>query len=517
MTEPARNARRIGIAAGIYAIGILLSRLVGLVREAVIGRTLGDGAEADVYWAAFVLPDFLNYLLAGGVLSLVLIPLFNARFADEGEAGAWRSFSVIATFVGVLAVAGTGVLWWLAPHLTPIVAPGIEGAARVELTRLVRIILPAQVFHIVGGLLSATLQARDRHTIPAMAPVLYTLGIVGFGLWLGERLGAEAFAWGVLFGSIAGPFGLTLYGNVRMGMRFRPNLAIGHPDFRRYIVRALPVMLGFSVVVLDDLIIKRFASLVGEGAISHLQYARTLMKVPMGVFGLAAGMAAFPTLTRLLHAGERTEAWRTLVGATRMMLLLAITSQVGLSIAGTEIAEVIWGTRKFTPDELAAIGHYTALISLGLWGWAAQSLVARGFYAMGNTWTPTLVGSVVVAVAWPMYAGLAEARGAAGLAMASAIAISVYVGALYLWLRSRLGVPDSGRGVMDALARLAVAGAVGYGAGEALESILPDWPALVRGGVAGGVGCTVCLAVAGLVGMAEPRMLGRRLLGRLRR
>ena len=150
-------------------------------------------------------------------------------------------------------------------------------------------------------------------------------------------------------------------------------------------------MLGVSVVVLDDMLIKRFASLLpGEGSISQLQYARTLMKVPMGVFGLAAGMAAFPTLSRLFNQQQPSQAYETLAQSIRMTMLLAFIAQAALSTVGTEIATVIWGETRFDAAVLNQIGLLTATYSLGLWAWSIQGLLARGYYAQGNTWTPTL-------------------------------------------------------------------------------------------------------------------------------
>jgi len=162
------------IASLIWGGSIFLSRIIGLVREAVIGRVLGGGEAVDLYFTAFTLPDFLNYLLAGGALSLVFIPLFNHHLSQGDESAAWDAFSVISTvLVGLLAIV-TPLLWWMVPALVPWIAPGFDEAQSRDLVRLIRIMLPAQIFHLVGGLLSATLQARDRHALPALAPLLYT-------------------------------------------------------------------------------------------------------------------------------------------------------------------------------------------------------------------------------------------------------------------------------------------------------------------------------------------------------
>src|SRR5690349_20163863 len=117
--QTARMQRRIGIAAGIWAASLLLARLVGLLREAVIGRTLGGSAVADAYWTAFVLPDFLNYLLAGGALSIVFIPIFQRHVAAGEEARGWQAFGAISTLLLLLLGVATLALWFLLPWLAP--------------------------------------------------------------------------------------------------------------------------------------------------------------------------------------------------------------------------------------------------------------------------------------------------------------------------------------------------------------------------------------------------------------
>src|SRR5271165_3500094 len=215
------RARVIGIASAIWAGSIFLSRIMGLVREQIIGRTLGASRQADLYFASFTLPDFLNYLLAAGALSIVFIPIFLRHLQRGDEARGWRAFSVIANFILLVGGIGIALLMVFARPLAGVVAPGFTDPHDIEtLTRLTRIILPAQFFHVVGGLLSAALQAQDLHFLPALAPLVYSLGIIAGGL-IGAHysvVGADGFAWGVLAGSILGPFALPLYGCLKTHM-----------------------------------------------------------------------------------------------------------------------------------------------------------------------------------------------------------------------------------------------------------------------------------------------------------
>ena len=209
---------------------------MGLVREQVIGRTLGASREADLYFASFTLPDFFNYLLAAGALSIVFIPIFLKYLERGEEKRGWEAFSVIANFVFVVGSVGIALLMVFARPLN-VVAPGFTNSGDVDtLVRLIRIILPAQIFLVIGGLLSATLQAQDRHFLPAMAPLVYSAGIIVGGL-VGANyggLGADGFAWGVLAGAALGPFGLPLYGCMKARMRWYPILSLRNSDLRHY-------------------------------------------------------------------------------------------------------------------------------------------------------------------------------------------------------------------------------------------------------------------------------------------
>lgn len=511
------SKKAIGIASLIYGLTILASRLIGLIREAVIGRVLGAGSEADVYWAAFIIPDFLNYLLAGGILSIAFIPIFQRRLL-ESESSATQLFNTLFNSMGIVVTSLTALLWYYVPALTPFIAPGMSEDALVLLNHLVRIILPAQIFHLCGALISATLQARDKHVFPAIAPVVYTLCIVIGGLALGQSMGAEGFAWGVLVGSFLGPFLCPLIGLLKTSLRWRPRLNLRDPDLRRYLYISLPIMLGVSVVVLDDMLIKRFASLLpGEGSISQLQYARTLMKVPMGVFGLAAGMAAFPTLSRLFNNREPERAYDTLAQSIRMTMLLAFIAQAALSTVGTEIATVIWGETRFDATVLDQIGLLTATYSLGLWAWSIQGLLARGYYAQGNTWAPTLIGSGLMILWLPVYGWSAHSALHLSLASSGVICLYVFVLAWHLFRHTNQTTKSSPR-LWNVLPALLLSTGCAVAVTRWLKSTLDlDYAPLLTGSLYGIIAIVITVGCCYVLGNQEVRLVSQLILRRMKR
>ena len=145
-------SRKVGIAALIWGGSLLLSRVIGIIREGVIGRILGGGADADVYLAAFRIPDFLNYLLAGGALSIIFIPIFAGHLARDEEDKGWEAYSVIANTVLLLLAVALPLAWLATPWVVDNwLASGFAAEDRAHLSRLTRIVLPAQVFWEAEG------------------------------------------------------------------------------------------------------------------------------------------------------------------------------------------------------------------------------------------------------------------------------------------------------------------------------------------------------------------------------
>jgi putative peptidoglycan lipid II flippase len=526
------QARTVGIASATWAGSIFLSRIMGLMREQVIGRTLGATREADLYFASFTLPDFLNYLLASGALSIVFIPIFLAYLQRGDHEGGWKALSAIANLLLLVGSIGIALLTVFARPLAGLVAPGFTGPGEVDtLVHLIRIILPAQFFLVIGGLLSAALQAQDLHFLPAMAPLVYSGGIILGGL-VGVHyagMGADGFAWGVLVGSAMGPFALPLYGCLRTGMRWYPILTFRNADLRRYLWLSFPIMIGFSIVVVDEWIVKNQASYLEEGTLSYLQYGRTLMKVPIGVFGMAAGVAAYPTLSRIVAAGRMAEAYRLLCSAVRLMLFTTFAAQVCLTLAGAEAAYLVWGlfSGRFTLADAQATGNILAFLCLGLGGWAAQTVISRGFYALGSTWLPTIVGTMVAFLTVPLYIVLRWQWGGIGLAIASSVAILIYV-LLLGWLQYRRfqreaaakgtslrDVPSMLDGAVRLAAAAGIATGVGLGVRVLLLQFLPGMDLTVvigRTTVLCAIGLGIYLACARFFGIDELAKLERMLL-----
>src|SRR5262245_48319422 len=231
---------------------VFLSRVIGFAREVYIAGRFGATWETDAYNAAFTIPDWLSYLVAGGTLSITFLPIYAKHLAADDEAEGNRVLGVVMTIM--LAVVGAGVIAGeiFAEPLARAFFHKLDQRALAASVRYTRILLPAQLLFFAGGLASATLFARGRFAAAALAPLVYNIGIITAGAALGGALGVEALAWGALAGAAAGPFAIPAWSAWRAGARVRPSLAARHPGFVEWVKLSLPLMIGVSLVTADD-------------------------------------------------------------------------------------------------------------------------------------------------------------------------------------------------------------------------------------------------------------------------
>ncbi|MCA1945023.1 MAG: murein biosynthesis integral membrane protein MurJ [Desulfovibrio sp.] len=443
------TSRTIGLAALIMGGSVLLSRFMGLARDKAISYVHGATLDTDIYFTAFVIPDFLNYLLAGGYFSITLIPLLAEKFGRRtpaGEADAWAFFSTVLTWLTAAAVVLTALAMLVAPQLTHWAAPGFDAASRERLTHFLRIILPAQVFFMAGSCATGLLYLRKQFFAPALSPLIYNGCIILFGLLLPGD-GMEGFCWGVLAGSFLGNFLLPFVAAARPARRpdqeggsgLRLTMRWRHPHLPRFLYLALPLMLGQSVVVLDEQLVRVFGSLAQEGAVSWLTYARRIMLVPVGVVAQAAGVASYPFLASLAAKGDAEGFTGTLATALRNTAAVLVPLSVWMMVVAGPTITLIFEQGRFDAADSAATALCLQILLAGVFCWGIQQLVGRAFYARQDTLSPVVIGTLATLVAVPAYWLLGSRHGAAGLAAASAGSVALYTLLLAIWWRMRHG------------------------------------------------------------------------------
>jgi putative peptidoglycan lipid II flippase len=447
---------------------------MGLIRDKVISYLFGATVEADIYFASFVIPDFINYLLAGGYFSITLIPLLSSYFESDAEEG-WSFFSAALLWITVVITGLTVLAFALAPQLAQLAAPGLPEDARARLAFFLRIILPAQICFLVGSCFSALLYLRKQFFVPALVPIVYNASIILGGVAWRTR-GMEGFCWGVLAGAVLGNLLLPLLacrGGEGLHLRFRWR----HPGLKRFIRLALPLMLGQSIVVLDEQLVRVFGSLAGVGAVSWLSYARRIMLVPVGVVAQAAGVASYPFLAELFARREWARFHETLGAALRSVMTLLIPLSIWMALVSEPTVRLIFEQGSFAGEDTRRTATLLMILLSTVVFWGGQQVLGRAFYARQDTLTPAVLGTAVTVVSIPLFHALSQMAGVYGVAAASAVAIASYSVLLGLSWRRRFG-GDAFSGLARATLRVTgVSGVAALGAGWA-PHVLKSWLSL---------------------------------------
>jgi putative peptidoglycan lipid II flippase len=429
--------RRIAAATGIVMASVLLSRILGFFRDWTVAHQIGSNAATDTFYAAFTLPDFLNYLIAGGSLSITFIPVFSKYVAEKREDEGWHVFSTVVTVMGFALIALIGAAEIFAPQLVRYIAPGFSPEERSRVIMLTRLMLPAQFCFYQGSILSAVQYAKHQFVIPSLAPIIYNIGIILGGVLLSPKIGVTGFAIGVLGGAVAGNFLLQIYGAHRAGAKFLPNFNARHPGFWMFLKLSVPIMLALSLTFVDDWIIRWFGSYLQPGSITWLNYGKTLMRVPLGLVGQAIGVASFPILAQL-YSEKRFDDLNSLLNSTFKALIFLLLPISALTIAqSVPILYLVFSHTRLHGPDIAATAAALAVFSIGMFAWGAQNILSRGFYAARDTITPAVVGTVVTVASLPLYWILVRHIAYLGLALASSAGIVVYTVVLFVLLNRR--------------------------------------------------------------------------------
>ncbi|MFQ5417428.1 MAG: murein biosynthesis integral membrane protein MurJ [Myxococcota bacterium] len=508
---------RFTAAALLLAASVLLSRLLGFVREMVLAYQLGTRPELGAYYAAFQIPDLLNYFLAGGALSIAFVPFYTRTRAEQGEAAAARLFATVFGTMATLSLLATALLWWRAEALVSLQFPRFDPAIRDLTVRLTRILLPAQVFFVAGGIVRAVLMARGSFATQALAPLLYNAGIIAGGAAFGASLGAEGFAWGALAGAVVGPFLVPLWDAAR-----RDDLALGFRiaptdrDFLRYLGVAAPLMLGISLLTVDEWYDKWFGGLISESTIAQLGLARRLMQLPVAVVGQAIATAALPILSQLWVDGRKGELDRVVGSTLRGGIALSVLAAGGFFVLADPVVALVYQRGAFTAADRVSVATLLQIFALAVPAWTAQQIAVRPFFARGDTWRPMLIGSVMALAAVPLYLALGARHGAAGIAAAGVVGMTANALVTLAFARWLHGAPALRPLAATTGRSLAVAALSGAAARAAVDLALEEAGPLAELVVGGAVFVAAVAAGVALAGDAPMRRAAARAVRRLR-
>ena len=468
----------------MVAAGILLSRIVGLVRNRVFAHYFGTSDAADAFNAAFRIPNFLQNLFGEGVLSASLIPVYAGLRAGGHTREAAAVASAVASLLGLtvsLLVLG-GVL--LAPWLIDLIAPGFEGEKRELTVRLVRILFPGAGLLALSAWCLGVLNSHRRFFLSYVAPVVWNVAIIVALVAFGNGRGQADLAVIAASGSVAGSL-LQLLVQVPTVLRvldgLRPGPLLGAGS--RTVLRNFgPVFVGRGVVQISAYVDTLLASLLPTGAVAAVSYAQVLYTLPVSLFGMSVSAAELPEMSSARGTGEERAAHlRTrLQAGLRQIAFLVVPSVVGLIALGDVVTGALYQSGEFTADMTRYVWGILAAASVGLLPSTLGRLYSSAFYALHDTRTPLRMALVrvsigialgyVLALHMPGALGLGREWGAAGITLASGLAAAVEYFLLRRALGRRIGSTGlAGGGVL----RLWLAAIVAAAAGWLVRGLLP--------------------------------------------
>ena len=490
-------------SAFLVGAGILISRILGLIRQRVFAHYFGNSAAADAFYAAFRIPNFLQNVFGEGALSASFIPVYAKLLAKGDEEEATHVANAILGILSLLtsAVVLLGVL--AAPYLIDIIAPGFEGERRELTITLVRILFPGAGLLVLSAWCLGVLNSHHRFFISYTAPVAWNIAIISSLVIFGGRVGqfplAEVAAWGALIGS-ALQFLVQLPTVLKLLRQFRPVIDLTTVHVKTVAKNFLPVFMSRGVIQISAFIDEIIASYLPIGAVAGLTFAQSLYTLPVSLFGMSVSAAELPAMSRAIGSADQVaEILRNRLNAgLKRIAFFIVPSAVAMLFLGDVMAAGLYQTGQFQRDAAVYVWGILAGSSIGLLAATLGRLYSSTYYALHDTRTPLLYAIVhvgltailgyICAIQLPPTIGVEPKWGVVGLTASASAAAWVEFVLLRRKLNQRIGTTGvSFLYLLKLFAAALVGTVVGWGLKLLLGPIHPIPTAVI---VLGGYGVT---------------------------
>lgn len=491
-TTSPKEHRSLGASAVAVATGILLSRIVGLVRERVFAHYLGTSEVADAFRAALRIPNFLQNLFGEGVLSASFIPVY-ARLNAEGRHE--EASEVAEAIFGLLFVTTTilvtiGII--TTPWLIDAIAPGFHGDKRQLTIQLVRILFPGTGLLVFSAWCLGILNSHRKFLLSYTAPVLWNAAIIAAFMWKGWQPQSQLAAT-VAWGSVAGS-ALQFLAQMPAVLRFlwplRVRFKSSSTHVRTVVNNFFPVFVSRGVVQISSYIDGILASFLPTGSVADFGYALTLITLPVSLFGMSVSAAELPAMSSAIGSNEEIAATlrRRLASGLQQIAYFVVPSAVAFVLLGDVVVATIYRSGAFKSQDVTYVWAVIAGSAVGLLASTSGRLYSSAFYALRNTRTPlnfamvrvalTLVLGYFFALPLPRLLGINGRWGVAGLTLSAGLAGWVEFMLLRRALHRNIGVVEYSVARVMKLWGAAIFAAL---AGFALKRVLPFHAPLLVG------------------------------------
>lgn len=494
----------------ILMAAFLVNKGLAIGRQVVVARAFGTGGDYDAFVAAFRLPDILFMLISGGALATAFIPILSERLTlrPANDPAGWRlTSSTLNTMLLVTAAAAALIAVVALPLVEWLIAPGFPPETQQLTANLMRLALISTLIFSVSGLAGGVLHVHQHFLLPALAPIIYNLGLIAGAIFLAPSLGVYGLMWGAVAGA-AGHLLIQVPGLIRYRMRYYAGLGWADPGLRQVARLLGPRILTLGVIQVNFLVIFNLASRLGQGSVSALDYGWDLMQMPQTIVGSAIGIVLFPTMAELAARGDRAGLRHTVEQSLRVILALSIPATVGLVVLGRPLIQLMFERGEFGPDSTAAVYQSLQFWALALVAHCALEVVNRLFYAQKDTTTP-LVGAVIgMLVNGGLALLLYRVLDAGGLALSNAVAVTIEVLVLLAIANQRMAGVEV-RPLLSTLARTTLAAGAMGAAILAFITFVPALSPLLVAAAGGILGVLVYIVAGLLLGLEELRAVPR--------
>ncbi|WP_188816612.1 murein biosynthesis integral membrane protein MurJ [Calditerricola satsumensis] len=460
-------------SAIVIIVLTMIGRVMGLVRSIFISHEFGTSFEVGAFYTAFTIPN-LVFLFVPGAINAVFLPSLK-KYIIQGKFDEARAlFQKVLTVSLLIYSLFTAVAWLYADPIIAWMTPGIPVHEQKLAANLLRWMLPSNLFIVLIGLFSSTLNVHGQFGLPNFGSIVNSL-IVIFSIYLFvPLLGIHGLAIGTTLG-FAGAALIMLPALIRKRYSLAPNWQWRDPELKKIGERFLPILLGSLITSLNEVIEKFLTSDFGSDKIAALSYAKQIYQVPLAVFVGAFAMPIFPLLVELIKKHAWQEAKSALEKTLTYMLLLLLPTTAGLWVLGEKIVALLFQRGQFD----AYSTHITTLglifFALGLYPLAVRDILTRAFYALENTVIPVVVG--VIQIAAYVLSSLMFARylGFSGVALGWTVGAMVNVLLLGMLLWKKIG-RFVGRVYLLSSIKASVATAGMVAALKGMLIVTDDWP-----------------------------------------
>lgn len=413
---------------------MLVAQLLGFLRTKLVNANFPlKGAEStDVYFASFKIPDFFFYILAAGVLGVVLIPILSEHMQKHDRRGVWTLSNYLMNLMAVLMfITGIFIIIFAEP-LMHIVAPNLSPEQLSSATTILRLIAFNPLFFTISGILTSTQQVFGRFFFFAITPVVYNLAIIVSIFLFKDSLGLVGLGIGALVGG-ALQCVLAFVGTIGLSFHWSPRVNLKSRDFLR-ILRQLPARsLDQGVDSINSIVETNRARLLGDGVVSSYENAFTIHTAPILLIGSAISTAAYPRLSERIAQGRQDLFRKEFVRILRVLMWLSMPIVILVYFCRGYLARIIFSQGSY---DIALI---LGLLSIAIFFRTIYTLLSRYFYVYKDTFTPLIVSLFAITLNIILVFALARpgAYGMAGLALAQSIVSAAEVFVLGLVIVSR--------------------------------------------------------------------------------